>query len=108
MRDPRPPATEKFHWNRIPAHLDSVRIGCFRELLFGTAPESAAPARRRRGLRQAGVEPNAGQKIHSPVFSGLNLSRKSVLHAARPYFGPDADSGEADHSFRTDGDHCSE
>jgi len=50
----------KFHSNRIPAHVASMPIGCFRELLFGTVPESAASADRRRKLRRTRrVGPNA-------------------------------------------------
>ena len=58
---PHQKAIEKFHWNRIPAHIDSMPIGYFRELLFGTAPKGAAPAGRRRRLRRTGsveVEPH--------------------------------------------------
>ena len=45
-------------------------MGGFRKLLFGTVPESAAPARRRqRRRRTESVEPKADQKTFASVFS---------------------------------------
>jgi hypothetical protein len=60
---------EKFHFGNIPAHVDSVRMGDFRELLFGTVLEGAASAERRRRLRRTGsVEVERWSETFSPVF----------------------------------------
>jgi hypothetical protein len=60
---------EKFHWSRIPAHVDSTPNGIVSTLPFGTVPESAAPAGRRRRLRRTcNMEPKAGQKMS---FTGV-------------------------------------
>jgi hypothetical protein len=45
----------KFHDGGIPAHVDSMPIGCFRELLFGTSLEGAATADWRWRRRFTGI-----------------------------------------------------
>jgi hypothetical protein len=64
---PHQKATEKFHFGGIPAHVNSVRMGDFRELFFGTAPENAALADRRRWRRRR-TGPGEAERRHQNFF----------------------------------------
>jgi hypothetical protein len=59
----------KFHWSRSPAQVDSVRMGRCRELLFGTAPESAASAD--RAVKRAEVLKHWKNRLNHPLLQVL-------------------------------------
>ena len=79
-------ATGKFHRNRLPIHVDSVRMGDFRELLFGTGQswprhgnyETGKSLKPHplwwRSVRRCVRQPERRRQTLSPVKFGLESS----------------------------------